>query len=83
MNPIVQQGFRSAESLLYFFILRIFIAEAKYSINSFLDMCSLRKTLLISCEEKKKYTFRRLDNVIQIGYDARFGFGGYTIETDN
>ena len=80
MNPLVKQGFGNTESLLHFFIvLRKFFIEANYSINSFLGVCSLRKTLLISCEEKKKYTFRRLDNVIQIGYDARFGFGGYTI----
>jgi len=55
-------------------ILRKFLIEAKYSINSFLGVCSLMTMLFIFCKEKKKYTFVRLDNVIQIGYDARFGF---------
>ena len=50
------------------------LIEAKYSINSFLGVCLLRKMPSILCKEKKKYTFVRLDNVIQIGYDTRFGF---------
>lgn len=60
-------------------ILRKFLLEAKYSINSFLGVCSLRTMFSILYKEKKKYTFVRLDNVIQIGYDTRFGFDGYTI----
>jgi hypothetical protein len=50
------------------------LIEAKYSINSFLGVCPLLTMFFIFCKEKKKYTFVRLDNVIHIGYDARFGF---------
>jgi hypothetical protein len=59
---------------VFFVALIKFLIEAKYSINSFLGVCSMRTMPSILWKEKKNYTFGRLDNVIQIGYDARTGF---------
>jgi len=61
------------------FIFLEVLIEAKYSTNRSLGVFSLLTMFFIFCEEKKKYTFRRLDNVLHTGYYSFFGFDGYTI----
>ena len=42
--------------------------------------CACRDNVLNIIQRKeKKYTFKQLDNVIQIGYFAGSGFNGYPV----